>query len=296
MCIRDWRQVRRIRWPWYAGAFAAIVILALGYIQFGDDLIKDDVPVTALTENIIPRAETPPAGEPVQKAATLPQPEASPTNLNESAPGSETTMADVDIPASLDSQWLDDHQEEVWLGLAELWKRPGEAFSIQAACNGDESVGYACLQDQGNWSRIKRLGLPVVLVLHDQEPSYLLLQGLDNERLRVGRSDQMKTVSRDSVEPRWLGSYLVAWPQSPGWPAFISRGDSGPAVDTIMEMAARVDMPYQGPPVFDAGFELWLKGFQRRNGLGTDGIVGRNTLLHLMTASIDEPKLMQAWE
>src|SRR5210317_592366 len=34
-------QVRRVRWPWIAGAFAGIVALALGFIQFGDDLIKD---------------------------------------------------------------------------------------------------------------------------------------------------------------------------------------------------------------------------------------------------------------
>ena len=63
-----------------------------------------------------------------------------------------------------------------------------------------------------------------------------------------------------------------------------------------MEMAARVDDPYNGEQVFDAAFELWLKSFQARNGLEADGIVGRNTLLNLMTASIDEPKLLQTWE
>jgi murein L,D-transpeptidase YcbB/YkuD len=63
-----------------------------------------------------------------------------------------------------------------------------------------------------------------------------------------------------------------------------------------MEMAALVDVPYHGEPVFDAAFELWLKSFQARNGLEADGIVGRNTLLHLMTASIPEPKLLRTWE
>ena len=63
-----------------------------------------------------------------------------------------------------------------------------------------------------------------------------------------------------------------------------------------MEMATRVDDPYNGEQVFDAAFELWLKSFQSRNGLEADGIVGRNTLLHLMTASIDEPKLLRSWK
>ena len=96
-------------------------------------------------------------------------------------------------------------------------------------------------------------------------------------------TDQPITVSRNSVESGWLGSYLVAWPQAPGWPAEVMRGSSGPAVATIMEMAARVDVPYHGNQVFDAAFEYWLKIFQAKNGLVADGIVGRNTLLHLMT-------------
>ena len=104
------------------------------------------------------------------------------------------------------------------------------------------------------------------------------------------------TVSRQALEGRWLGSYLVAWPQAPGWPPFIGRGNTGPAVTTVMEMATRVDVPYHGGQVFDSAFELWLKTFQRRNGLEADGIVGPNTLLHLMTGSIDEPQLLQDWE
>ncbi len=157
-------------------------------------------------------------------------------------------------------------------------------------------LGYACLRDQGNWSKINRLGLPVVLVLQEETPSYLLLQGMDADRLLVGTRKMLTTVSRESVESRWLGTYLVAWPQAAGWPPFIGRGDKGPAVATIMEMATRVDVPYHGAQVFDAAFELWLKNFQIRNGLEADGIVGRNTLLHLMTASIEEPKLLRTWE
>jgi general secretion pathway protein A len=203
---------------------------------------------------------------------------------------------DAEVIASLDKDWLEDHQQVVWQGLAEIWSQPGAEFTIQAACEGDSSLGYACLQDQGNWSKINRLGLPVVLVLQEETPSYLLLQGIDGNRLLVGAPQQLTTVSRESVETSWLGTYLVAWPQAAGWPPLIGRGDDGPAVATVMEMAALVDLPYHGDQEFDAAFELWLKSFQTRNGLEADGIVGRNTLLHLMTASIKEPRLLRTWE
>ena len=135
-----------------------------------------------------------------------------------------------------------------------------------------------------------------MLVLQEGGSSYLLLQGVDADRLLVGTTEQLRTVSRESVESSWLGTYLVVWPQAAGWPSIVGRGDTGPAVATIMEMASLVDVPYHGDQVFDAAFELWLKDFQARNGLKADGIVGRNTLLHLMTASIQEPKLLRIWE
>jgi len=275
------RQVKRVRWPLWLGATAVAAVVVLALASFIDSRPPADaanVPAEDVAEQVVaePKLSTP-ITPPVD-------------------PGPQVGTTEPQIIESLDEDWLRDHQQRVWQGLAALWNEPSAAFTIQAACNGDSSLGYACLRDQGNWSKILRLGLPVVLVLQDETPSYLLLQGVDDDRLLVGGSDELITVSRESVESRWLGTYMVAWPQAPGWPPYIGLGDKGSAVATIMEMATRVDVPYHGDQVFDAAFELWLKGFQVRNGLEADGIVGRNTLLHLMTASIDEPKLLRTWE
>jgi general secretion pathway protein A len=273
-------QVRRLRWPWLLGA-AATIIVALGVMTWGDRLFESPGTEKVLleTQPVVTLEEQQPTEDPAQTSVE------------------EVIEAPVEVVlADLDSSWLMDHQGRAWQGLAYLWKDPAAAFAIQAACNGDNSSGYACLNGQGSWSKIQRLGLPVLLQLQLETPSLLLLQGIDRDALLVGSQDELTTVSKDSVESRWLGSYLVAWPQAEGWPAEVGRGSGGAAVATIMEMAGRVDVPYQGEPVFDVAFEYWLKSFQARNGLDADGIVGRNTLLHLMTASIDEPKLLTSWE
>jgi general secretion pathway protein A len=262
------RQVKRVRWPWLVGA-AAVMAVAVLAIATLSDIRSPTEPAVTQPENSVAQAVTELYEEPV--------------------------FAEPEVETVLDPVWLENHQQATWQGLAEIWHHPGAAFSIQAACNGDNSLGYACLRDQGSWSKIRQLGLPVVLILQGQTPNYLLLHGMNKNRLLVGAADRLKTVSKDSVESRWLGTYLVAWPQAPEWPVVVRRGDTGPAVTTIIEMAARVDVPYHGEQAFDADFESWLRGFQTRNGLQADGIVGRNTLLHLMTASIEEPQLLQNW-
>lgn len=275
------RQVNSVRWPWLMGASAVLVIAVLSVMALNHWFLP-----VQFTDAGVEQAA-------VQVATGVQEPEISTMRPSES--GQATIPLQTQVIASIDSDWLERHQYQVWQGLAKIWRDPGAGFAIQAACNGDDSRGYACLHDQGSWSKIKRLGLPVVLVLQQEQEVYLLLHGLDNDRLLVGANDRLLTVSRDSVEALWLGAYMVAWPQATEWPALISRGDDGPAVETIMEMARRVDVPYHGNAVFDLAFETWLKSFQARNGLEADGIIGRNTLLHLMTASINEPKLLDSW-
>jgi general secretion pathway protein A len=276
------RQVRRIRWPWLVAAAAVLAIATLTVVFFSDYRFATDNRDEAIKNTsaaaFIP--EQPQQAVVIEPATTEPVAKDPPP----------------DIEMMLDSAWLNEHQREVWQGLAQVWHDDGSGMAIQAACDGDNRLGYACFRDQGSWSKIKRLGLPVVLVLQGESQSLLLIRGVDDKRLLVGSLKGSITVSKDSVDSRWLGAYFVAWPQAPDWPAEAKRGDTGAAVTTIIEMAALVDKPYHGGQVFDTAFEIWLREFQARNGLDADGIIGRKTLLYLMTASINEPALVQTWE
>jgi general secretion pathway protein A len=275
------RQIRRARWPWLMAAAGMLAAVALTLVYFNDDRFSTDgkpmqLEETESTVSIQEQAPQPVVSQPAVAVV-------------------EVESAIPDVLMTLDPGWLNEHQREVWRGLAQVWHDSDSAVAIQAACDGDSRLGYACLRDQGSWSKIRRLNLPVVLVLQGESQSLLLIRGMDDDRLLVGPSGDSLTVSKDQVDSRWLGAYFVAWPQAPDWPVEVGRGDTGPAVTTIMEMAALVDKPYHGGQVFDTGFDNWLRDFQARNGLKADGIIGRKTLLYLMTASIDEPVLLQTW-
>lgn len=200
------------------------------------------------------------------------------------------------VSPAIDESWLDSQHAGAWKAMAELWRAPASADDIESACDGSQGRGYACLHDFGSWSRVQQLGLPVLLVLQDEETRYLLLRGLTDQGLLVGNEDSSIEVSREAIESRWLGEFIVAWPQAPDWPAQIQRGESGAAVDIIMEMAGLAKPPWRGEAVFGLGFESWLMAFQRRHGLESDGIIGPNTLLYLMAPTISQPRLILASE
>ena len=119
---------------------------------------------------------------------------------------------------------------------------------------------------------------------------------MTDESLLVGNEDSSIEASRAAIESRWLGEFIVPWPQAPDWPAQIQRGESGAAVDIVMEMATLAEPPWSGEAVFGLGFESWLMAFQKRHGLKSDGIVGPNTLLYLMAPTISQPRLTVSFE
>lgn len=302
------KQVRRFHWRWLSAA-ATLLLVVLLWLAFGMGKSQQQAESTAAVSQL--PASTQAAHSPPQDSSNIP---ASPVAADAAtqyvgelaAPVAEpVAQSDAQAPSGLpepnvlehlDTLWLDQYQPQVWQNLADVWQDSTQAISIEKACEGDNSLGYACLRDQGSWAKIRRLDLPVILILQSGRPQYVLLSGMHNDVLLLGYGETSITVRKEALDRFWFGAYLVAWPQAKDWPAAVKRGDDGVAVATIMQMAQRVEEPYRGGLVFGEAFETWLKNFQIRNGLDADGIVGRNTLLHLMTASIEEPALLQTWE
>ncbi len=269
--------MRRRIWPWaLSGSVLASLLVLLG---------------SGLDFRTVPQVSSPPAVDSTQTAEPVAQPVAV-----EPAPVARETSNDRSaFSGSLDDQWLAQQSAAAWRGLAETWGNVEDAWEIQGACQGRNDVGFACVYNQGTWLRIERLGLPVVLILGPGEEQFLLLRGMQSDVLLVGTPGESRAVLKQTLESRWLGAYLVAWPQPAGWPGEIKRGDTGPAFETVFEMAKNADQPFQGPLVFDARFEQWLVQFQQRHGLEADGIVGPKTLLYLMKYVISEPGLLRSW-
>ena len=294
-------RVQSMQWPGVAAAAAAL-LLVLAVVVWGPwpldrwatgeragsavavaDRANDNARKPGLTN-----------AEATELSAAAPAPGTAAPSQRPQAFGGVAGSADaLAEPAQvLQPDWLEQQHRRAWFGLAELWGDADRAAAIQAACDGAARTGFGCIRDAGSWARIRQLGLPVILVMQDEQPRLVLLAGMRTGELLLGSVADRRAVTRDTVEARWFGEYYVAWPQAPEWPVQIQRGESGPAVEIVMEMAALAQPGWSGGSVFDADFEAWLMAFQRRNGLVADGIVGPNTLIHLMAPTITEPRLV----
>lgn len=287
-------RVRRRAWPAWLAAGSAVVLLAVTILNWGVPWLESRREASATS--LAPAATGTVAGPP----ATAAEPQAGPppagalSAVADVVPEPAPQVAPEPEPVMVTPGWLDRQHDQAFAGMAELWDDAGSADAIRAACAGQPRTGYACLRDFGSWARVTQLGLPVLLVLQDRGSRNVILRGFDGGKVLLGAGEDMLALVREQVDPMWLGEYLVAWPQAPDWPKEIRRGQTGTAVDIVLQMAALADPPWQGGRVFDEKFEAWLLDFQRRNGLMADGIIGPKTLLYLIAPGFAEPRLIMA--
>jgi general secretion pathway protein A len=274
---------RRIQWHWPVATTVGVVLALIAWSVMRNTPEGVDVDAqTTSGESAISRTEA---------TSML----ADPVTTNELPEVGQASAQAITV-ADLDEDWLSIQNQAAWRGLATLWNEPVAGPAIEAACNDGADQRWACWKGDGSLARIQRLGLPVILQLPGASSSYLLLQGMDGDHLLAGAPGTARTLLRSSVEERWFGAYIVAWPQSASWPREIERGDVGPAVDTVLELAGLSENPYKGESVFGSEFENWLISFQMQNGLDADGIVGPRTLLYLIRPSITDPVLKSEWQ
>lgn len=274
--------VHRPAWPWLAAA--AVVMILVGATAWWTSRPPAEV---------APPGPAPVTGPTMTTATGNAPPEPPSVVVDEPVPSAVEASTPEPLPAPLaevDQDWLEAASLRAWTAMAEAWGRPGDAALIEASCQGRDGLGYACIREQGNWSRIRQLGLPVVLQLAGEDGLQLMLAGLAGDLALIGGAAD-RPVRRIDLDPAWFGEYLVPWPQAANWPRQIKSGETGVAVDRVLAMARRADVPYDGPDGFGPEFERWLGDFQQRHGLESDGIVGPQTLLYLVRFSIVEPRL-----
>jgi general secretion pathway protein A len=93
-------------------------------------------------------------------------------------------------------------------------------------------------------------------------------------------------VTVQDLEARWQGHYQLLWRISPQGFSLFRPGERGPGVTWLTKNLLAADIKSaQVKDFYDSDVVEAVKAFQRSRGLVADGLAGRQTLIHLNSAT-----------
>jgi general secretion pathway protein A len=180
--------------------------------------------------------------------------------------------------------------DAVWRRYVALWQGPETLGKDLGRCQPRPAPGWFCLAARANFGRLAALGRPMLLLLHQEQNTRLVvLTGLGERSAALDLGTRELTVARSEVERYWRGEYLALWRAPAALPETVRLGDGGAAVDWIR---ATLHLPGAAPgAAFDAALENEVRRVQRDFGGQADGIVGPDTQMLLAARQADGPRL-----
>ena len=185
-------------------------------------------------------------------------------------------------------------------GLYSLWGVGDQETDPSLGCDAGRTVGLECLVRVGAWKRVRRYDLPSILELASPtgQRHRVLLITLGDRRATLRLGGQDYTFPLSEIDELWDGSFIVLWKVPPVGSRVLSLGMQGKDVEWLwqrldaIENRAPEDLHHD---VFDARLRQRVLAFQRSWSLATDGVVGQETLAHLVLATREpgSPSLSQ---
>jgi len=289
--------------PWATAVLVVLVLIALAVIVQPWKQPREIAAVKPDAADAVAAAGAQPATSPAEVVAT-------PTPLQERVV--DVVEDELDVAgeaaepepehrtlASLLVETDSSGYRAAWTELLSLWSVVLPESVKPDFCDFAKQYGLLCMVGQGNWNTLRQLDRPVILrlVAPDGRRVPVVLRHLDGSMAEIIVDGELYRLDVEQVERNWYGNYTLLVQAPPGGRLYMKIGDRGPVVSWLrqqLEQAQGVSIPASDPLDFDFDLQKQVLAFQRNHGLVTDGIVGKNTMMHLNTASgrEDIPRLL----
>ena len=278
-------RVRRNRLPVLLAAL--LVLLVIGAALWYQPWQQQPLPPRAVAEDEIETVLDSGPGEAVDADMAVNPPAA--MLPDEALPEEEAEAQAVSLGALL-AQADTSAYRAAWTELFALWSVVLPSSVEPDFCDFAKQYGLLCLAEQGNWTTLREFDRPAILTLlaDTGERVPVLLQHLDDSVAELIINNELYRLAVEQVEQNWYGDFTLLLQLPPGGRLYLQVGDRGPVVSWIrdrLEIALGVIIPADDPLSFDYALQREVLAFQRAQGLKTDGIVGKYTMIHLNTAS-----------
>jgi len=169
--------------------------------------------------------------------------------------------------------------------LYSTWDIPVQIQPWEMGCAAGYSFGFECLFMTGDWLKIRRLDIPVIMSLQlpQGETRHITLVGLSGSTATVAISTGTYSFPVQDIDRFWDGSFILIW-KPPFDALLLTQGMQGPEI----AWARQILDAYEGMPespssssLFDEELRKRIVLFQKTHLLIPDGRIGPETLLRL---------------
>jgi general secretion pathway protein A len=215
------------------------------------------------------------------------------TKISDVAAGDLLATAMIDTPSI--SELLREYaalngKAEAFSRLTTLWGERLDLFDDDRVCREIERLSLRCFKSRGTWNNLRSHNRAAILVLKPltDVSHYVVVTQVENGRVSLDFAGEKVEYPISHVDPYWFGDYWLLWRPPPLRSLQLSLDDAGADVLWLRQALNRVASSRgslsdlnEERPVFDTELLQHVIGFQRRNALNADGVVGVETLMRL---------------
>jgi general secretion pathway protein A len=174
------------------------------------------------------------------------------------------------------------------------WGVPIRIKPSEIGCSAGHPYGFGCLFMTGNWLKLRRLDIPVILGirLSDEQKGYVTLIGLNNNTATIAIEDRIYSFPIPEVDKIWDGSFILIW-KPPFNTLNLPLGMQGEEIAWVrqtLNIYEGKSVPSSSTDLFDESLKQRILDFQKAQSLIPDGRIGPETLIRL-TIAVDISKV-----
>jgi general secretion pathway protein A len=259
--------------------------------QIPDAEVKAATPLIAKTDSN--QSDLPMTPLPTPPTLAVPVGPPPSTKISDVAAGDLLATAMIDTPSI--SELLREYaalngKAEAFSRLTTLWGERLDLFDDDRVCREIERLSLRCFKSRGTWNNLRSHNRAAILVLKPltDVSHYVVVTQVENGRVSLDFAGEKVEYPISHVDPYWFGDYWLLWRPPPLRSLQLSLDDAGADVLWLRQALNRVASSRgslsdlnEERPVFDTELLQHVIGFQRRNALNADGVVGVETLMRL---------------
>jgi general secretion pathway protein A len=194
-------------------------------------------------------------------------------------------------------QPIERSKEAACRALFEEWNISYQMQKDDDVCTQARANGLRCLNGSSSLKELILLNRPAVLKLLNGKGKefYITLRRIEGQSAVLVVGQEKRVVDSKELEKRWSGDYLLFWRAPENYNSNIHPGDKGAQIGWLERYLSSVQgkkpQP-KSPLTYDDDLVRRVKKFQLEEGLITDGIVGPQTIIHLVNKKGTEEPLL----